>query len=167
MQLRISDLIAYCLTTWRPEPGDGDPLRRMSAMGRHLCRLGALPAGDFDEVANVLMCSRVCSTIELMAGLLAKDGYQPSWWAEDLTARIEALSKLTDNRDFFVPVDLPADSDDPPQRRAQSMVARYGRLLEWWPAIAACTVELRNQGVTIGRCLRGARAVERALARAH
>jgi hypothetical protein len=155
VEIRISNLLIYCVSTWQPEPGDNDPLRRMSAIGRHLRRLGALPAGDFDELAHVLMCSLVCATIESLESLLIEDGYAPRHWAEDLMGRIETLSQLTDRPDFFVPVDLPQDSDDPPQRRAQRIVARYGRLLEWWPAIAERTTELGKRGTTIARCLSG------------
>jgi len=161
-QLRISDLIIYCLTMWRPGPGDGDPIRRTSAMGRHLRALGELPASDFDEVANVLMCSRVCATIESLESLLIEDGYAPPHWAKDLMGRIEALRRLTDRPGFFVPVDLPEDSNGPPQRRAQRMVARYGELLEWWPAIVERTRDLGHRGVTIARCLNGSRATDRA-----
>jgi hypothetical protein len=101
------------------------------------------------------MCSLVCATIESLESLLIEDGYAPRHWAEDLMGRIETLSQLTDRPDFFVPVDLPQDSDDPPQRRAQRIVARYGRLLEWWPAIAERTTELGKRGTTIARCLSG------------
>jgi hypothetical protein len=164
--IRVGDLIIYCLSTWRPEPGDDDPLQRMLAMGRHLRRLGSLPARDFDEIANVLMCSRVSATVEMLESVLVEDCYTPRHWAEDLDGRIEALRRLTDKPDFFVPVDLPGASRDPPARRAQHAVAQYGQLLEWWPAIAERAAELRNHGVTIARCLSGPRAMERALSRA-
>ena len=101
----------------------------------------------------------------LLEGVLVEDGYSPRHWAEDLSARIEGLRHVTDSPDFFVPIDLPVDSGDPPRRRAQRMVARYGQLMEWWPAIAQRTAELRNRGITVARCLSDSRAADRVLER--
>lgn len=158
---RVSDLIICCLSTWRTEPGENDPIKRASALGRYFCQLGALPAGDFDELAHVLMCARICERIEMLERSLAEEGDKPRHWADDLTMRIEALRRATDDPEFFVPIDLPISSDEQPRRVAQGMVARYGQLLEWWPAILERTNELREAGVVIGRCLSGSDEMER------
>lgn len=156
--VRASDLIIGCLSTWRPEPGSNDPLDRLCAIGRHFRRLGSLRAAEFDEIANVLMCARASSMIESLDGALADYDRTAQYWSEDVSGRIAALRLAVENPDFFVPVDLPNDSSDPPRRRAQRMVARYGELLEWWPVITERTIELRKKGITVARCLSGSRA---------
>jgi len=157
-QIRLSDLIIYCLSTWHPAPGEIDPYRRVVAMGRHLQSLGDLPAADFDELANVLMCARICSTADALEAVLSADGRVSRAWAEDVTARIENLRGTPSIPDFFVPVDLSRqpganDSSEARRRRAQRAVSWYGELLEWWPAIVERSLELRSADITISRRL--------------
>jgi hypothetical protein len=137
--------------TWRPEPGDSNPIRRAASIGRYFIQLGALPSSEFEEQVKASTYRRVSSMIRRLEDVLVEDKPVPCSWVTDLRGRINALMRMTDRAEFFVPVDLPVDSDDLPSRRLQRAIGRYGRLLEWWPAITERAGELRSRGITIGR----------------
>jgi len=60
---------------------------------------------------------------------------------------IELLSKATSTEDYLVPRDLRHGRDAEEARRlSQELVARFGELLEAWPAIAAAARRLRANG---------------------
>ncbi len=151
--VRMSDLMLGCLSTWKPELGLSTSIKRLAQIGRHLHQLGELPADEFDAMANLLMCSRFAMTINVLDELLAEEKFLAPEWASDLEKRRDLLRRVTDRTEFYIPTDVPSTSESSIQRGAQRIVADYGRLVEWWPAITERVIELRERGITIGRCV--------------
>jgi hypothetical protein len=79
-----------------------------------------------------------------------EDSYAPYYWAEDIEARIECMRRASEASDFALPLDVAGEGDN---RIAvtKAFLAQYGDLLQLWPLILQRTLELREDGITLGR----------------
>ncbi len=160
--VRLTDLVGRCASTWRPGTRSSCRKERMVALGRYLRQLGSMPSSDFAMFSRELITARNNSMIEWLSSTRAKANGSCPPWERDISERIEALAASTATRDFHIPVDLPVDSPGPDIAPAQSIVRKYGELLEWWPAITERTSELKSNGVDAGHLVDG-RKTESAL----
>jgi hypothetical protein len=111
--------------------------------------LAAKAAPELAEVLTLMACSHRSARIEMLEGLLAEDGYASAPWTDDVTTRIEGMRRAGEF-DFSRPADLMLQNDDELIPAIQSILRSYGRLLEWWPAIARRARELADDGTHLG-----------------
>jgi hypothetical protein len=149
--VRLSDIVSHCLSTWNPNPGSHALLERTMQVGRYLREIGSLPAGEFDGLINILMCTRVAHMIGAVDAILLAPGDLSPEWADDLERRRRVLRHAPDDPDFFVPTDVDAASGEERRRATQQLVASFGDVATWWPAIVERTLQLREEGITLGK----------------
>jgi hypothetical protein len=121
-------------------------MRRLSS-SQYLQRLGSLKLSDFEAHVRSLEQYRMMAFITVLQSHLHIYGAAPRFWADDVTRMIERLSKATSTEDYIVPRDLRHGHDAEEARRlSQELVAKFGELLEAWPAIVAAARRLRANG---------------------
>jgi len=143
---RVSDVLMAGISAWRPLPGESACMERLTSIGRHLARMGAMPPGEFREFLTMLMCSQLSGIIESFENCLAEDGTRGEAWVQDMNQQTEKMRMMMESADRLVPVDIVPYAGRDAVGEVQSFLASYGTLLTWWPAILERTVELRNAG---------------------
>jgi hypothetical protein len=87
--------------------------------------------------------------IALLEGRLGEHG-GPAFWADDVRRAITVWRETATRDDCIVPRDLGSGGDDEDTRRlSQQLVAKFGRLVEAWPALVDATVRLRAKGCRV------------------
>jgi hypothetical protein len=140
--VHANSIVRDLAQAYEPSPGLVDPAVRLSAFGRYLAALGAMPPADFDALVRYQIVAAVGRRIEALTRVLDQNSGQPERWAEDCAAvRTEGLRVLTE--DTLVVADIPGATTDERHRRFQRLLYRFGRLIDAWPALLEAAVDLR------------------------
>jgi hypothetical protein len=120
-----------------------EPAERMAQLGRHLESLARQPAKDFIEYLRGQVLELESSKLDHLEEQLRKDTDTPDWWRDDLQAYLDHVREALAFDDFDIPYDLKPGRDAPANRALiQELFARYGRLLQQWPAMVAAAREI-------------------------
>ena len=120
---------------------------RMIALGRHLADLAGMPARDFTHRLRELTLEHESEKIDWMVEELEKDTESPDFWRQDVEAYLDHAREALAFEDFDIPFDLKG-ARTPEENRAlmQEMFARYGALLQQWPAMRDAARGLNDAG---------------------
>ena len=145
--LRMADVIIACVLAHNEGTTPRSDATRLVELGRSLQAFGSLTRADFEARVRGLHQLRMMAFITVLQTRLQTHAASPTFWADDVKRMIEALSKQTWTDDAIVPTDLRLGNDvDSARRLSQELVARFGELLEAWPAIVAAARRLRAGG---------------------
>jgi len=144
--VRMADVVMACVFA----AGRGEGLTDATGLvqlGKHLRSAGSLKLADFEAYVRRQQQYRTMAFITVLQSHLQTYGASPSFWADDVKRMIEVLSTATNATDYVVPIDLRHRGDIEDARRlSHELVAKFGELLEAWPAIVAAAGRLRANG---------------------
>ena len=137
------------------EPAQRAPTAdRIMALGRHLADLAALPHLDFGEALRSHVLEHESEKLGYLEDLLQDEFDAPEFWREDLRNFLRHGREALTEEDFDIPHDLKSERTPVEARRfMQELVARYGELLQEWPAIVAASRAAREHGSRPARLL--------------
>ena len=128
-------------------PAEADTAERMTRLGRALVEIGKLPAGDFRHFLGTQTLEHESERLAYLERQLRQNPDAPAFWRDDVQHLIDHARESLSAEDFDIPLDLKAGRSSGEARRLmQTLVARYGTLLEAWPALFAAAQELRAEG---------------------
>lgn len=135
-----------------------DRAGRLVALGRHLRELGGWPPADLRELLLPLVMADATGRLnrleESRAFWLERD--PPPAWRELTRRYLDQLHGDLVAGAFVVPIDLAPRADNRARAafaRLQAYVTEYGRLLEYWPALAGAASDLAERGVSLTRAV--------------
>lgn len=133
-------------------PNCSDATENLCAVGRILEEWGALPRKDFEEAVRQKLSHRWLKQIELIEKLLDTHRRQPEFWADDVTKCLTGLRSAVNSQRAVLGSDL-AGSDDNVDclSMMQKYMAKFGALLQVWPALRQASRELHLRGVELAR----------------
>jgi hypothetical protein len=143
----VDALVVALIESCPPPDEEKDTGARLKRLGGQLAELGALPEGQFDEVA----CAAVVREMDALVGHLEEQltarGRSPAYWAGDAQKCVAVLRQARARRDAHLPLDLlyghaPVEA----RRLTRRLVEMFGRLLYWWPELFEAARRLRAQG---------------------
>jgi hypothetical protein len=145
--IRSDQVLLLLIRTLAPRYGVSEE-RNLRVLGEALAELGALPAQEFAEVVRLQVWEQMSGLADQLAGLLRKYSGEPAWWAADVQRLLAGLRGRLLEADYAVPDDLrQAFGPDYALPVFQRLVARFGRLLQCWPAMVAAARDLRSRDV--------------------
>ncbi len=120
---------------------------RMQRIGRALAELGALPTGGFRDFLRVQTLEHEGERLDFLERQLRENADAPDFWRDDVQALIEHTRAALGHDDFDIPLDLKTGRS-PEENRVlmQSLTARFGALLQEWPAMVEAAIALRREG---------------------
>ena len=122
---------------------------RMRSLGRALSGLAAMPPPDFIEVLRQKTLEHESEKLGYLDKQLEQEG-MPDFWRRDVEAYLANVRESLEQEDFDIPLDLKASRTSAESRALmQQLFARYGDLLQEWPAIVEATGELSAEGTGI------------------
>jgi hypothetical protein len=156
----LSSLFAALLRAWIPSaprparalpapPSSSDAIAEwtLAAIGSAFEDLAALPHAAF--VARVHEHAHADANVmgqRLDARLAAMRGHDGPW-TEDLRASRDRLARASSDPAYALPLDLrQRRGEDEAWQVLRRLLARYGRLLQWWPALRDEARRLRAAG---------------------
>jgi hypothetical protein len=145
--VRMADIVIACVLGHQVGSAPLTAATPLVQLGQYLQQVGSLKLSDFEAHVRSLQQYRTMAFITVLQSHLHMYGAAPRFWADDVTRMIELLSKATSTEDYIVPRDLRHGHDAEEARRlSQELVAKFGELLEAWPAIVAAARRLRANG---------------------
>ena len=129
-----------------PPPHAGTAVR-MQKVGRALSEYGALPARDFRDFLRIQTLEHESERLDFLERQLRENADAPDFWRDDVQALIDHARAALGHDDFDIPFDLKA-ARSPEENRAlmQTLTARFGALLQEWPAMVDAARTLREEG---------------------
>ena len=130
------------------EPAEhADAPARTIALGRHLADLAAMPARDFRHRLRELTLEHESEKIDWLVEELERDTDSPDFWRRDVEAYLDHAREAMAFEDFDIPFDLKGARTSAENRvLMQEMFARYGTLLQQWPAMVDAARGLGGAG---------------------
>ncbi len=151
--LRLSDIVISAVLGKQTADVESTEARLIE-LGRHLEWLGSLSLEDFEEYIRTAQQFRNFGFITALHGQLQKYESSPEYWANDVRRMIELMSQASSREDYVLPVDLrDGRAPDATRRLSQSLVRKFGALLQAWPAMFHAAVRLRANGTRISRAI--------------
>jgi hypothetical protein len=123
---------------------------RTQALGRALSELAAMPLVDFVEVLRAKTLEHESEKLGYLEDRLKDEQDAPDFWRRDVeNFLLQAREALTAD-DFDIPYDLKTGRT-PAENRVfmQQLFARYGQLLQEWPAMVEAACDLRTAGLSL------------------
>ena len=135
--IRMADIVMDCIQS------GGNAVD----LGLHLRDLGSLGLADFEANIRGAQQVRNFAFITILQTHLHANGASPGFWAEDLQRMMDLTSQASAAEDYMVPRDLRAGRDVNATRQlSQELIAKFGELLEAWPAMVDAAKRLRAKG---------------------
>ena len=149
-RIRMADVLIASILPYRPGPLAGGPGENLRRLGTYLRELASLEAGAFEAFVRGAQQMRNLTFTALLETRLREHGARPGDWADDVRKTIEFLRLAAAGKDYVVPRDLGDALDvDAARLLTQELVAKYGELLEAWPALVEATRQLRTRGCRV------------------
>ncbi len=125
---------------------------RMQTLGRALAEIGALPPADFRDFLRMQTLEHESGRLDYLERRLREESDAPAYWRDDVQALIDHARDSLGYDDFDIPLDL-KHARSPVENRAlmQALTARFGGLLQEWPAMVETARTLREEGAGMFR----------------
>ena len=122
-------------------------VERMQVIGRALSELGALPGADFRDFLQIQTLEHESQRLDFLERQLRENTDAPDFWRDDVQALLDHTREALGHDDFDIPLELKA-SRSPEENRGlmRSLTARFGALLQEWPAMVEAARALREEG---------------------
>jgi hypothetical protein len=143
--VRMSDIVFACVRAHTGNVEQTTDAARLVDLGLYLQQLGALAFRDFEAYVGSLQRYRATAFVTALAAALETHSAQPDFWADDVKRMIASMSAVANANKYAPPTDLSAI--DAARPLAQELLARFGELLEAWPAIVDAAARLHDAGV--------------------
>lgn len=122
------------------------PEAGLAGVGDRLAALGRMRRDDAAELlrsATLEFVSRRFTALEARAEARS----DRPWWQSDVRALLQAWRHASRHRAYHVPVEcLRGVSVEAGVDRLIGYFSDVGRLLQWWPEIVRCSIDLRERG---------------------
>jgi hypothetical protein len=142
VRVRLDEVVIDCLLSRGTAP--------LVECGAHLRELGSLDLDEFEGYVRIVQQQRLIATVTLLQNGLQTFRGAPDYWSADVRGLIEALIASQTRPDFVVPRELPPETA---RSTSQTLVERFGELLEAWPEMIAASRRLRDAGVRLSEPL--------------
>jgi hypothetical protein len=144
---RTNDVIEVIISSFKNIPGGGDGRKKLEALGRHLVDLATMSPKDFQEVVKILLWHAVSRRLTLLEQRLQKYKDEATFWAYDVTKFMEVDRSILVNDSYGAPRDLAVlYGGDLAWRLLQSLLLKFGQLVQYWPEIVKGATKLRGEG---------------------
>jgi hypothetical protein len=146
-RVRIADVLIASILVHAAGPLTAGPGARLQRLGRFLRELASLKTEDFEAFVRSAQQLRNLTFTALLETRLREHSGRPEFWADDVRKAIDLVRRTATGKDYIVPGDLGnAHGVDDARRITQEVVAKFGELLEEWPALVEATKRLRAAG---------------------
>ena len=124
-----------------------DGSSRMQTLGRALSEIGALAAADFRDFLRMQTLAHASEHLGFLERQLREKPDAPDFWHLDVQGLIDHTRDAIGHDDFDIPLDLQS-ARAPEENRAlmQTLIGRFGELLQEWPAMVESARALREEG---------------------
>ena len=125
---------------------------RMQTLGRALAEIGAHPPADFRDFLRMQTLELASEHLDFLERQLREKPDAPDFWRDDVQALIDHARESIAHDDFDIPFDLKSDRPAEESRALmQTLIGRFGALLQEWPAMVEAARTLREEGQGIFR----------------
>ena len=143
--IRLCDLVIDAVMAHRWRADAVTPEARVADLGQHLGRLGVMRLRDYEERLRIMHELRRSAFEAVLERTLVIGGSSDARTDDALRLRQAMQVDVP-----LVPRDLQMDDVRP---FTQSLIGRFGAVLEAWPALVSAARQLRTEGVRLSRAV--------------
>jgi hypothetical protein len=143
--IRLCDLVIDAVMAHRWRADAVTPEARVADLGQHLGRLGVMRLRDYEERLRIMHELRRSAFEAVLERTLVSESSPDAWTDKALRLRQAMQVDVP-----LVPRDLPLEDV---RAFSQSLIGRFGAVLEAWPALISAARQLRAEGVRLSRAV--------------
>jgi hypothetical protein len=143
--IRLCDLVIDAVMAHRWRADAVTPEARVADLGQHLGRLGVMRLRDYEARLRIMHELRRAAFEAVLERTLVIEAATDAW--TDTALRLRQAMQVDVP---LVPRDLQMDDVRP---FSQSLIGRFGAVLEAWPALISAARQLRAEGVRLSRAV--------------
>ena len=128
------ELVVACVQSFSALAGTS-PAERMRALGRQLGAIASLAPADFEEFLRLWVWRMKALAMERLTHDLETSSGASSSWTQDVQRYLEGLRTSFGADGYLVPADLKTKFAREALPVMQRLIARFGDLLQCWPAM--------------------------------
>jgi hypothetical protein len=149
LTLRLADLLAILV---RRLDCVGEGAAGLASLGTHLAGIASLTAPKFEKLLRETVVEEMSRYVVHLETLLHRYRGEPAYWARDVEALLEEISRLVVQGPEVRPVDVLSVAGEAEALAVfQALVRRFGELLFHWPAVVESARRLRAGGTSLCR----------------
>jgi hypothetical protein len=146
-QFTTGQAVQALVRAFVPGPNQNDPAHALRSLGRSLAEWGSAPQADFQELVRLVLWTQMSRLASQWENQL-REHSGPAFWAEDVKLLLATLRQALPSPSYEMPCDLSAASGAEDARpRFQSLVRRFGELIQAWPQMVEAAREIRARGI--------------------
>ncbi|MDQ6876290.1 MAG: hypothetical protein M3082_01065 [Candidatus Dormibacteraeota bacterium] len=139
------ELVIACVQSFSAVAGTG-AAERLRALGRQLGAIASLPPADFEEFLRLWVWRMKALAMERLTHDLETSSAASASWKQDVQRYLEDLRTSFAADGYLVPPDLKTRFSGDALPVMQRLIARFGDLLQCWPAMLEVTRSLAASG---------------------
>jgi hypothetical protein len=139
------ELVIACIQSFSALPGTS-PAERLRALGRQLGAIASLAPADFEEFLRLWVWRMKALAMERLTHDLETSSGASSSWTQDVRRYLEGLRTSFAGDGYLVPSDLRTRFGADALPVMQRLIARFGDLLQSWPAMLDAARTLADSG---------------------
>ena len=147
------ELVIACVQSFSPLAGTS-PTERTHALGRQLGAIASLAPADFVEFLRLWVWRVKALAMERLTNDLEMSSEASASWRQDVQRYLEGLRRSFATDDYLVPPDLKTRAAGDAFPIMQRLIARFGELLQCWPAMLDAARKLADSDEELAPPLR-------------
>ncbi|MDQ6884284.1 MAG: hypothetical protein M3077_08640 [Candidatus Dormibacteraeota bacterium] len=147
------ELVIGCVQSFSALAGTS-PAERLRALGRQLGAIASLAPADFEEFLRLWVWRMKALAMERLTNDLEASSATSASWKQDVQRYLESLRTSFAADAYLVPPDLKARFGGGALPVMQRLIARFGDLLQCWPAMLEVARSRAAGGEELARPLR-------------
>ncbi|MGH9553022.1 MAG: hypothetical protein ACRD3W_26825, partial [Terriglobales bacterium] len=148
--MRLGQIIEILINSYKTF-FDFDAAENTVAVGKMLEHLGSLSPEGFEDVIRKLSWATATHLITQLDQLMQTFNREPAFWAADVDEYLSLVRNSIAKPEYIIASDLiPTFGVDGARTLTQRLIRRFGELLQIWPQMHQCAVDLRESGFNFG-----------------
>jgi hypothetical protein len=147
------ELVIACVQSFSALTGTS-PTERLHALGRQLGAIASLAPADFEEFLRLWVWRMKALAMERLTNDLETSSAASASWKHDVERYLETMRTSFAADDYLVPPELKTRFGGDALPIMQRLIARFGDLLQCWPAMLDMARTLADGGEELARPLR-------------
>ena len=148
------ELVIACLQSYSPPPG-ASARDRLLGLGRHLREIATLAPADFEEFLRLWIWRMKALVLARLTHDLDAFSTASPAWIRDVRQYLDRARESMAKDGYLVAPELEARFGPEALRVTQSLVGRFGEVVECWPAMLEVTRSLAASGGDLAPPLQG------------
>jgi hypothetical protein len=149
-----TDIIRNIFETFSPHPGNSVMPTNIKKAGQHLIEFGEMPFRDYRRIVVESLFRKRCEDLANLRAVYEMHSDSPSYWKKDMEMLLKSSERQLTKKLYLTDPQLASRfGPEESEKLNQRYIYRFGQLCSEWPEIFNASLELKSNGIRLGKKL--------------